>query len=259
MKEGMKELGSLVPQVEAIVRQAGVKVVSHFRKPMRWQQKKRGLVTQADLESEQFLIERLTPLIEGAGFIAEESQAKAGNDYCWVIDPLDGTNNFVHGIPYFAISVGLTYRNNPVLGVIYAPCADELYWAVEGLGAWRNGTRLTLDAHALDDKTMVMIGLLHHKTFALKKAWQDTPLAPLRLGLRHFGAAAIDMAYVASGWLDAFWSDSLGWWDVAAAICLVKESGGLVTDFTDKPINGDISCLAGHPALYTPLAKVLKV
>jgi len=257
----------LVSDVAPIIKHAGAIVLSYFHTRLTRTEKlidgiDHGFVTQADLASESYLIEHLAPLIPGASFIAEESGIATGkqHDYCWVIDPLDGTTNFAHGLPYFCISIGLTHNEKPVFGMIYQPLTQELFYATEGKGAFLNGKPIRVSQAPLE-KSLIAIGVPYAKDQAFAHLITSTwPIAQRVYSVRTFGAAALDIAYVASGMLEGALFEELGWWDVAAGMLLVQEAGGQVTDFSGNEIDPDYkSFLAtGNPEVHQVLLKMLK-
>ncbi len=218
-----------------------------------------GLVTNADIATEQFLKSELGALVPGAAFYAEESGRSGTGDYCWVIDPLDGTNNFAHKLPYFCISVALTYRGIAQVGAIYQPLMKELFYAQRGGGAYLNGTTTKISATRSLEQSMLLIGLPYAKDATYNRLLEKVQvLGPKSFAIRHMGAAALDCAYVASGRLDGLFLANLAWWDVAAGVLLMEEAGGMVTDFEGKLIDENYrSLVAGGPSVYQELRKLL--
>ena len=202
------------------IRQAGALAMSYYGNPLTLILKKDGFATQADIAVEQFLMQQLGTILPEASFYAEESgQSGDHHDgYCWVIDPIDGTTNFARGIPYFCISVALTFNGEPVLGIIYQPVLDELFYAQQSGGAWLNGVRLSKPADKQGMK-LVIASLWSSGRKSVKRGYT----------LRYFGAAALDCAYLASGKLDGLEFGGVAWWDIAAGILLLKEAGLPVT------------------------------
>ena len=148
MKDQIVVPQNLLGHVDPLVRQAGRILLDYFHKPLkRYDKKNAGFATDADLASESFLLKSLAPIIPDVSFCAEESGLTAGNDYQWVIDPLDGTTNFASGIPYFCVSVALTYKGNPIFGVIYSPITDEFFYAETGKGAFCNNLPIHVCTH----------------------------------------------------------------------------------------------------------------
>ena len=257
---------NLAQEIAPVIKQAGAIVLSYFNTQLTRTEKvehgvDNGFVTQADLASEKYLIETLHTLLPEAGFFAEES-GKQGNitDYCWVIDPLDGTTNFAHGLPYFCVSVALTYKNVPVFGMIYQPITDELFWAIQGQGAFLNGTAVTI-SKAPFNQGVIALALPYAKDTGCKQllstSWQIEQAA---YTVRILGAAALDIAYVAAGKMEGVILQELGWWDVAAGMILVQEAGGIVSDFQGKPVGPDYTSFiaTGTQESYQKLLIFLK-
>lgn len=257
-----KEL-DLVKAVTPIIQGAGSIVLSYFNTALDRKEKDgdHGFVTQADLESESYLIKHLGAIIPGASFFAEES-GKTGNTsmgYCWVIDPLDGTTNFAHGLPYFCISVALTLDNEPIFGMILQPITQELFYAVRGCGAYLNGKPIKVSG-APFAKGVIGLGLPYAKDDTFDYLLKRTlTIARESYAIRHLGAVALDAANVASGRLEGMFFENLGWWDVAAGMLIVQEAGGMVTDFQGKTVNPAYkSFIAGAPVIHKRLAELLK-
>lgn len=255
------DLNNLLYETQSTVRKAGEILLSYYRTRMRVEHKYHGgLVTEADLASEKFLKNELSQLLPEAAFWAEESGKSGESEYHWVIDPLDGTTNFAHGLPYFCISVALTHKNQPILGVTYQPLLQECYTAYKGGGAFCNDFPITVSQVKSVADSMIVVGLPYVKSEYYRELLQEFKKVALKsFAVRHFGAAALDLAYVAAGRMDAVFFEKLGWWDVAAGIILVQEAGGIITDFNGKDILPDfVSCLATSQRLYHPLQDLLK-
>ncbi len=217
-------------------------------------------VSQADLRAEQSLREDLSKARPGYAFLMEESGASGSENWTWrwVVDPLDGTSNFLHGIPHWAISIGLERRLpdgtiEMAAGVIYAPTVDEMFWTEKGIGAFLNERRLRVSARRDAKEAMFATGI----PFAAVKpqnrlAFARTlgTLMPQVAGIRRFGAAALDLAWVAAGRYEGFWELGLNRWDIAAGVLLVREAGGYVTDAAggDPFERGDT--VAANPHLH---------
>ncbi|HZZ86728.1 MAG TPA: inositol monophosphatase family protein [Caulobacteraceae bacterium] len=219
-------------------------------------------VSAADLKAEQTLFEELTRLRPGYGFLGEERGEVPGTDktHRWIVDPLDGTTNFLHGIPHFAINVALERDGQVVAGVTYNPATHDLYWAERGRGAYMNDKRLRVSARTRLDEAVVATGIpfLGHGQHArfLKELHQFSQRVA---GIRRFGAAALDLAWVAAGRYDAFWERDLSAWDVAAGLLLVAEAGGMVTDADggEGMLAGGSIC-ASNSALHPAMLERLK-
>ena len=219
-------------------------------------------VTHADKRTEQILIDELTRARPGYGFLGEEGGGIEGKDrsHRFIIDPIDGTTNFLHGIPHFAISIALERDGVVVAALIFNPITDELYTAEKGHGAYLNDQRLRVAsrkemAPSLFATGLPFLGRPHH---ARAMAETATVMA-VTSGIRRFGAASLDLAYVAAGRLDGFWEHGINLWDTAAGIVLVREAGGIVSDFqgrTDGLKGDDVVCANEH--LHPQLIKLLK-
>ncbi len=190
-------------------------------------------VSAADLKAEQTLFEALSKARPGYGFLGEERGMIEGTDktHAWIVDPLDGTTNFLHAIPHFAINIALQREGAVVAAVTYNPITNELFWAEKGKGAFVNDRRLRVAARTRLDESVLATGIPfmghgQHATF-LKELHQITQRVA---GVRRFGAAALDMAWVAAGRFDGFWERDLNAWDLAAGVLLITEAGGKVTD-----------------------------
>jgi len=228
-------LNDLPHLVEPIVRQAGDILLSFYHKQLTWHDKQeQGFATEADLASEKFLIEELGKIMPDAAFFAEESgkQGSSESEYCWVIDPLDGTTNFAYGIPHFCVSVALTHRDEPIFGVIYMPLQKELFYAQKGKGAFLNGERISIADKRPLDRSLLLVGFPYQKgpTF-LSMLHHLADVSPRSYAFRHLGAIAVEQAYLACGRGDAIFFEDLAWWDVAAGLLIIQEAGGVVTTF----------------------------
>ncbi len=218
-------------------------------------------VSKADERAERIIASELSRARPAYGLLMEEAGAVAGSDTSnrWIVDPLDGTTNFLHGIPHFAISIALERDGEPYAGVIYAPVVDELYIAERGTGAFLNGRRLRVSARSRIDEALFATGipfkgLPDHALFMRQLARVMGEVA----GVRRFGSAALDLAYVAAGRYDGFWENGLNPWDIAAGIVLVREAGGFVSDLAGgKRMFRGGGILACNPHLHAPLAKLL--
>jgi myo-inositol-1(or 4)-monophosphatase len=197
-------------------------------------------VSQADIRAEQTLREELNKARPGYAFLMEESGAAGSENWAWrwVIDPLDGTTNFLHGIPHWAISIGLERRieggaSELAAGLVYAPAVDEMFWAEKGAGAFVNEHRLRVSARRELSSALFATGIPFAAVAPARRlAFAHTlgALMPQVAGIRRFGAAALDLAWVAAGRYDGFWELGLHRWDMAAGILLVREAGGFATD-----------------------------
>jgi len=224
-------------------------------------------VSQADMRAEQMLHDELNKARPGYAFLMEESGASGSQNWSWrwVVDPLDGTSNFLHGIPHWAISIGLERRlqsggSELAAGVIYAPAVDELFWAEKGAGAFVNERRLRVSARRDLSDAVFATGIPFAAVSAPRRlafARTLSLLMPKVAGIRRFGAAALDLAWVAAGRYDGYWELGLKRWDLAAGALLVREAGGFVTDpaGNDPRDTGDI--VAANPHLHPALSEAV--
>ncbi|GLK78610.1 inositol monophosphatase family protein [Methylopila turkensis] len=219
-------------------------------------------VTAADRKAEETLFAELSRVRPGYGFVMEERGEVAGTDpdHRWIVDPLDGTTNFLHGIPMFAISVGLERAGQLVAGVVFNPITDELYTAERGGGAYLNDRRLRVAARRDLVDAVIACGVPHLGRPAHDLFREELGRIQGRVsGIRRFGAASLDLAYVASGRLDGFWERDLKSWDLAAGLLLVREAGGFVTDAAGGDAmlaRGSVVC--GNEAIHGQLLKLVK-
>lgn len=193
------------------------------------------MVSRADKEAEQKFVAYLSKLLSQSGFIAEEgTSSKVGMMDNWIIDPLDGTTNYLYGIPCYCTSVALQRNGELVLGVIYDPNQDECFAAEKGKGAFLNGERIKVSGQSVLDKSLIATGFPYDNR-GRQRAYMDILLEvnSQSRGIRRLGSAALDMAYVAAGRFEAFYEYGLNPWDVAAGAVIVAEAGGMVSDFKD--------------------------
>src|SRR6187399_259298 len=221
-----------------------------------------NFVSLADKRAEEMLLTDLTKARPGYGFIGEEGGIRIGDDktHTWIVDPLDGTTNFLHGIPQFAISIGLERSGTILAGVIYNPITDELYVAERGMGAYLNDKRLRVAARKRLADSVIACGLPHLGRGDLKLGLRELGAVQDKVaGLRRFGAAALDLAFVAAGRLDGYWERNISPWDIAAGLILVREAGGFVTDLDGGDgMNTKKHIVAGNEPIHRELLKALK-
>jgi myo-inositol-1(or 4)-monophosphatase len=221
-----------------------------------------NFVSAADKRSEEVLYEELSKARPGYGFIGEEGGAREGTDKAnvWIVDPLDGTTNFLHGLPQFAISIALRREDQVIAGVVYNPATEDLFLGERGKGAYFNDHRLRVAGRRKLNEAVVACGLPHHGRGDLELSRAEMiAIQPEVAGLRRFGSAALDLAFVAAGRFDGYWERNLSAWDIAAGMLLVREAGGYVTTLAGKDDVlevGDV--LAGNEFIHRDLLKILK-
>jgi myo-inositol-1(or 4)-monophosphatase len=221
-----------------------------------------NFVTAADRRAEEIVREELAKARPDYGFLGEEGGNHPGADttHRWIVDPLDGTTNFLHGIPHFAVSIALERNGTIVAALTYNPANDDLFIAERGKGAFLNDRRIRVAARQRLADAIVACGLPHHGRGDLSLGRREIAAAQQNFaGLRRFGAATLDLAWVAAGRFDVFWERDLSPWDTAAGILLVREAGGFVTDLD----GGDAILTKGHVAagndtMHGALVRLLK-
>jgi myo-inositol-1(or 4)-monophosphatase len=222
----------------------------------------RNFVTAADHRAEAILREELAKARPDYGFLGEESGAHPGTDktHRWIVDPLDGTTNFLHGIPHFAIAIALERSGAIVAGLIYNPANDEMFVAERGKGAFLNDRRIRVAARQRLADAVVGCGLPHYGRGDLALARSEIAAAQRAFaGLRRYGAATLDLAWVATGRLDAFWERDLSPWDLAAGSILVREAGGFISDLDGgDAILSKGNVVAGNETMHRELLQLLR-
>ncbi len=220
-------------------------------------------VSAADRRAEKTVFEELSKARPGYGFIMEEGGTVEGPDksHTWIIDPLDGTTNFLHGLPIFAVSIGLEREGHVVAGVVYNPATDDMFVAEKGQGAWQNNRRLRVSARREMADALIGCGIPHlgkAKDHPLFKAELSDVMAQVA-NVRRMGAASLDLCAVAAGRYEAYWERGLQSWDMAAGALIVREAGGTVTnaDGGDDFLNSGTVC-AGNEYIYPKLLSLLK-
>lgn len=217
-------------------------------------------VSEVDRSAEQAIIEVLHKAYPDHAILAEESGGQGRSDYQWIIDPLDGTTNFLHGFPQYAVSIALSHKGQLTQAVVYDPVKNDLFTATRGVGAYLNDKRLRVSKRTTLEGALIGTGFPFRQMDNL-----DVYLAMFRdilhktAGVRRPGSAALDLAYTAAGWYDGFWELGLSPWDMAAGCLLVTEAGGLVGDLSGEPNymkSGHI--VAGNPRVFGQLLKILE-
>ena len=219
-------------------------------------------VTEVDHAAEAAIIDTLLGAYPGHGILAEESGSSRGardSEYVWIIDPLDGTTNFIHGLPTYAVSIGLAFRNQMQQAVVYDPARNDLFYATKGRGAYLNDKRLRVSRRSRMADALIGTGFPFRKGDDLGRYLQMMEaVMKVAAGLRRPGAAALDLCYVAAGWYDGFFETGLSPWDVAAGSLLVTEAGGLIGNFTGEADFIDRrEVVAGNPKIYAQLVQLL--
>ncbi len=246
-------------------RKAGRALAKDFREVENLQVSMKGagdFVSRADIAAEKILKTELMGARPTYGWLAEEGGAEPGQDPTrrWIVDPLDGTTNFLHGLPHWAVSIALEHKGEVVAGVIYDPSKDEAFFAEKGAGAWLNEGRLRVSGRHKMIESIFATGLPFGGRPDLPETLQDLArLLPACAGVRRWGSAALDLAYVAAGRYDGFWERRLNAWDIAAGVIILREAGGLVEPIVrggDLLADGDVICANG--AIFETFAAVIR-
>lgn len=248
----------------SVAREAGGIVKANWNKPHTIRHKGPiDLVTETDQAVEEFLHTKLAALLPEAAFLGEESadgaEVPPDSKYCWVVDPIDGTTNFAHGIPMVGVSIALCENGKPVLGIIDAPMLGECYYAARDSRAFMNGEPITVSKTETLTDCLVATGFPYNVKPRLPELLRRLEaVLPATQGLRRPGAASLDLAWVACGRLDAFYEDGLKPWDMAAGWLLVQEAGGQTSDFNGAPTVWGKSLLATNGRVHLALVDLLK-
>ena len=246
-------------------RKAGRSLVKDFREVENLQVSMKGagdFVSRADIAAEKIIRETLMEARPNYGWLAEEGGEIEGKDPTrrWIVDPLDGTTNFLHGLPHWAISIALEHKGEIVAGVIFDAAKDEMFMAEKGAGAWLNQSRLRVSGRMRMIEAIFATGLPFGGRSDLPETLQDLArLLPATAGVRRFGSAALDLAYVAAGRYDGFWERRLHAWDLAAGLVIAKEAGALVEPISPEGnILDDGEVVVANEALFEKFAKVIR-
>lgn len=219
-------------------------------------------VSRADIKAEQIIREELTSARPNYGWLAEESAEVKGEDPTrrWIVDPLDGTTNFLHGMPHWAVSIALEHKGEVVAAVVFDPVKDEMFTAEKGSGAWVNDHRARVSDRRDMIQTVYATGIPFAGNPALPKCLRQLArLAPQCAGIRRWGAASLDLAYVAAGRYDGYWEMALNPWDIAAGILLVREAGGLVEAMApDAPLLENNGVVASNYEVFDRFAAAVR-
>ncbi|MFQ5954812.1 MAG: inositol monophosphatase family protein [Kiloniellales bacterium] len=264
----MTTRSALINVMAAAAMKAGKALLRDFGEVEQLQVSRKGpadFVSKADLKAERIVRRELTKGRPHYSLLLEESGLVEGRDSSnrWIVDPLDGTANFLHGLPHFAISIGLERDGQMHAGVVYEPIHDELFWAERGAGAYLNQRRLRVSARGQLRDAIFATGTPPNGAHdpERRRVFLDRLDAVMAVsaGVRRWGTASLDLAYVAAGRFDGFWEDGLGPWDMAAGIVLVREAGGLVSEIDGGPhMLHSGSILAVNDRLYEPFGQMLR-
>ena len=253
------DIKKLVDDAIAWTREAGEVQLKYFRSShlnIRAKFNDSDIVTEADKASEQVIINNINRTYPQHAILSEEMGGNAiESDYRWIIDPLDGTTNFSNGLPLFSVSIAVEYRGEVIVGVVYAPYLDEMFHAVKGGGAWLNGKPIAPSGKESLSHSVVTTGFPVDKdTTNDNNLYNVSRVLPRVRGMRRLGSAAIDLCYVAAGFLDGYWEMNLHTWDVAAGQLIVQEAGACYSHFrTDR----NISVVAATPLIFETLYSLL--
>jgi len=255
---------ALINVMVATAEKAGRSLARGFGEIEKLQVSKKGpadFVSEADRRAEEIIFRELSKARPKFGFLMEERGAVEGEDSSnrWIVDPLDGTLNFLHGLPHFAVSIALERDTKIFAGVIYEPVSDQMFWAERGQGAYMNGRRLRVSSRREMSESMFATGIPFkgrdgHQPFL----GQLEQVMAVSAGVRRFGSAALDLAYVAAGRYEGFWEQGLSPWDMAAGMVIVREAGGFVSDFKGRDAamtSGNI--IAANSNLHDTLRKLI--
>ncbi len=245
-------LDSITLSVAEAAREAGQFIrqeLGQVRAEHILEKEKHSLVSYVDIETEKKLVHAISDLVSGAQFITEEKTQDHLSDshYCWIIDPLDGTTNFLKGIPVFSVSIALSYHGEPVLGVVYDVMHDECFYAWKGGGAYCNKMPIQVSQVTTLDESVIATGFPYKRGYMPSLSQILTDVLHHSRGIRRLGSAAIDLAYTACGRFDGYYETRLNPWDIAGGIVLVQESGGRVSNFR----NEKTGILSAHHILAT--------
>jgi len=244
-------------------REAGSVIVRHINQLEALEVVEKGrneFVSQVDRLAEETIIAVIREYYPEHAILAEESGRSGDHDYQWIIDPLDGTTNYLHGFPVFAVSIGVTHKGRLEHGVVYDPLRQEVFTASRGQGAQLDGRRIRVSKRVQLAQCLIATGF----PYRMNRQFIDEYLAMLKAvmqhsaGIRRPGSAALDLCYVAAGRVDGFWEIGLNTWDIAAGALMIKEAGGRISDFrgTDGYLaSGDV--VGGNPKVYAALSKLL--
>ncbi len=259
----MTDLKELITNIEKAARETGEfirKEADNFDIGLSEKKGLNNFVSYVDKKAEEMLVEILKPLIPKSGFLAEEGTSSGeGERYCWVIDPLDGTTNFLHGVPPYAISIGLLDNDIPIAGVVYVIPSDEMFSGWKGGGAWLNGKKINVSKAAKVADSLIATGF-PYSDFTRMGAYMNclAHLWKYSHGIRRLGSAATDLAYVACGRFEVFYEYGLHPWDIAAGTIILREAGGKISDFSgnENKLSGE-EIVASNDGVYSEILELV--
>ncbi len=257
-------LSEITEKAIIVVREAGDFLKSESGRFTAGDVEEKGLhdlVTYVDRESEKRIVEGLSEIIPEAGFIVEENQnLESTKDLNWIIDPLDGTTNYIHHIPVYSISVALRREDEFIMGIVFEPNRDECFYTWKGAPSYLNGNKISVSKTRTLDDSLLATGFPYHDYSLMEKylALFDKLMRSSR-GIRRLGSAAIDLAYVACGRFEVFYEYGLHLWDIAAGVLIVKNAGGRVTDFNgDRYFNEKRQIIATNSMTHAEFLQIVK-
>lgn len=256
------DIRKLINETEELVRSTGLFIKAELGKVSEAEIESKALnslVSYVDKQAEEMLVQGLSKLLPGSGFLTEEDTIDdTSKEYTWIIDPLDGTTNFLRQIPHFSVSVALEANGEVQLGFVYNIMLDELFSAGNGHGAYLNGIKISVSSTSAFNESIIATGFPYENRETLPFVDILKQIMIEGRGIRRFGSAALDLAYTASGRIDAYYECCLNRWDVAAGILIVQEAGGVVSDFIG---GGNYTegkqIIASNPHIYDKLSEIL--
>ncbi len=236
-----KDLERYVGVAKNAASKGGEVLIKYYRKINSIKNKgsEGDLVTNADIEAEKVIVDYLNNETPECGIVAEEGgSSEPQESFKWCIYPVDGTTNYAHGYPFYACSIGLTWKNKPLLGAIYIPFFNEMYWAAPGFGSFCNDNLISVSNTRTLKESLLVTGFSYDRHMTLDNNYAEFCWLTHRTrGVRRGGAAAVDLAFIASGRLDGYWERGLSQWDIAAGVPIVELAGGFISDYKEKEFN----------------------
>ncbi|MCX7929597.1 MAG: inositol monophosphatase [Chlorobi bacterium] len=233
----------------------------HRVKELRFKEGIHNIVTDSDIAAERIIVETIRSSFPEHAILAEESGAcNAYSPYRWIVDPLDGTVNFAHGVPIFSVSIAVEFNNELVVGIVYHPLLDELFLARRGSGAYLNGERINVSTCCCLDDAFLVTGFPYNiASLPEYQDWHFPTLVRRGIPIRRLGSSALDLAYVAAGRFDGFWEVGLQPWDIAAGVLLVTEAGGRISRYDGSPYTlSDRTIVATNSSIHDEFITFLR-